>query len=365
MGFLPLRNPPISNRLPSKLDQYRTELKTLAERLPFKQIDLDEFKDPAHEPGRVRQTRHYSSPDPSSQVIGRFLMERGMVEILAPEMTMSLFKEIHWCAHHIRRLAEKKISSEAEGKATVVESRKLVSRAEQAEEELFIANRRLIVACVKPYFWIGPVWLSDFLQEGSKALSNAIRKFDFTRGTPFYAYSQKAIQNRLRNYFRDHIRSGSLGVRPTEEMMRIKQINDKWKAEHGSEAPSGMLATITGIPEEKIDKLKPLIAQWERMPSPPMSLDALVGDSTTSFHELIEDPDAEQAAELAEKSEVWAAVNQLPERAAYILKLRFMEGRTLEEAGDMLKLTRARIKQIQDDALRKLRHLLRRGPLDE
>lgn len=340
-------------------------MKTLAERLPFKRIDLEEFGQPEYQPERIRQTRQYLSPDPSSQVIGRFLVERGVVEILPPEHTMALFKEVHWCAAEIRRIAGLAVEREPAAREAVVQARRLVSRMEQAEEELFIANRRLIVACVKPYFWIGPVWLGDFLQEGSKALSNAIRKFDFTRGTPFYAYSQKAIQNRLRNYFRDHIRSGSIGVRPSEDMLRIKAINDKWKSEHGSEAPSGMLARLTGIPEEKVDKLRPLIAQYERMPGPPLSLDAVIGDSTTSFHEMIEDPDAEQAAFAAEKSEVWAAVDQLPDRSRDILRLRFMDGRTLEEVGDMLKLTRARIKQIQDDALRKLRHILRKGPLDE
>jgi RNA polymerase primary sigma factor len=351
--------------LASKIETLREELKTLAERLPFKRIDLEEFDRPGSEPERIRQARHFPSPDPGSQVIGRFLVERGVVELLPPEHTLALFREIHWSAAGVRRLAAGRYEREPAARAALVEARRLISRIEQAEEELFIANRRLIVACVKPYFWIGPVWLSDFLQEGSKALSNAIRKFDFTRGTPFYAYSQKAIQNRLRNYFRDHIRSGSIAVRPSEDMLRVKAINDRWKKEHGAEAPIATLAQLTGLSEDRVQRLRPLIAQYERLPGPPLSLDAAVGDSTTSFHELIEDPDADQAAFSAEKAEVWAAVDRLPDRSRDILRLRFLDGRTLEEVGDQMRLTRARIKQIQDDALRKLRHLLRRGPLDE
>ncbi len=350
--------------MPGNNDKSISDLKALAEGLPFKVLDLPEFKDPKFQPECIRQPRRLVRSDPSSQAVGRFLAERGVVELLQPPMTLGLFTEIHWCCWRIRALAEARYKTEEASRAALIEARRIVSRLEAAEEEIFIANRRLIVACVKPFFWIGQVWLSDFLQEGSKALSNAIRKFDHTRGTPFYAYSQKAIQNRLRNYFRDHIRSGSLGVRPTEEMIRIKQITDKWKEEHGDVPPASVLANLTGVPEEKIIRLRPLIAQWERMPSPPVSLDMLVGESDSSLHELIEDVDALQASDEAEKSEVWSAVDNLAERSATILRMRFMDGRTLEEVGDALNLTRARIKQIQDEALRKLRSMLRRGEHD-
>ena len=96
-------------------------------------------------------------------------------------------------------------------------------------------------------------------------------------------------------------------------------------------------------------------------PAPPVSLDAMLGDTTSSLHELVEDVDAEEASTAAQRSEIWAAIDRLPPRAKYIMHLRFVEGRTLEETGKILDLTRARIKQIQDDSLRKLRQMLRRG----
>ena len=67
-----------------------------------------------------------------------------------------------------------------------------------------------------------------------------------------------------------------------------------------------------------------------------------------------------KAVREAEKSEVWEAVDLLPPRSKYIMRLRFIEGRTLEETGEMLNLTRARIKQIQDESLDRLRQMLRR-----
>lgn len=337
------------------------ELAAMAENIPFKQVDVPEFATATEEPVRVRQERTFVRMDSSMQAIGRFLVERGTVELLAPENTLNLFKEIHWSAHQIRKYAGTKPESPAAARDLVVEARRRVSQMEAAEEELFIANRRLVVRCVKPFFWIGQVWLGDFLQEGSKALSNAIRKFDYTRGTPFYAYAQKAIQNRLRNYFRDHIRSGSIGIRPTRDMVKVKSVIEAWVKIHGEEPDSDTVARMTGLTKPKVNQLKSFIKQWENLPTPPLSLDALLGDSTANLHDLVEDEDAVVASEVAQVAEIWQAMERLPERSRYIMKLRFIEGRTLEETGQMLNLTRARIKQIQDDSLRKLREILREG----
>lgn len=341
--------------------QYRDELLALAESIPFKEVELDLLQDKSFQPTLVRQERTFVSHDSGAQAIGRFLAERGTVEILTPEQTRHLFTEIQWCAHALRRLSRKRSADADVWHGLVVDARRLVSQMESAEEELFIANRRLIVRCVKPFYWVGEVWLSDFLQEGSKALSNAIRKFDFTRGTPFYAYAQRAIQNRLRNYFRDHVRAGSIGVRPTHDMTRIKNAVETWVKIHGEEPDSEQLAKMTGMPRGRVTQVRGFVKQYENVPTPPVSLDAMLGDSTANLHDLLEDVDADVAAEATQLSEIWTAIERLPERSRYIMRLRFVEGRTLEETGTALNLTRARIKQIQDDSLRKLREMLKEG----
>lgn len=341
--------------------KYKRELQALADGLPFKYIEQTAFRRRNYKPAVVRQKRTYSRQETDAQAIGRFLMERGTVDLLTPEDTLELFKEIHWCAYQVRKLTRKRFKSTRQWREAVMKARSLVSEIESAEEELFIANRRLVVNCVKPYFWMGQVWVADFLQEGSKALSNAVRKFDYTRGTPFYAYSQKAVQNRLRNFFRDHVRSGSIGICPTRDMTMVKSVIDTWKKDHHEEPDNEVLAKVTGFPENRLKKIRAFLHQWEKLPAPPVSLDALLGDSTANLHEIIEDTDAEEASHAAQRSEVWAAIDRLAPRARFIMRLRFVEGRTLEEAGQMLNLTRARIKQIQDDSLRKLRQMLRRG----
>jgi RNA polymerase primary sigma factor len=351
----------------AKLDnaaKYKRELKALAQGIQLKVVVLPDFKKHSYRPVIVRQERTYSPSTGSLQPIGKFLVQRGMVEILSQEQTLHLFREMHWCGYQIQKLSRKRYSNDEELHKGVIKARKMVSEIEAAEEELFMANRRLIVSCTKPYFWIGQVWLTDFMQEGSKALTNAARKFDFTRGTPFFSYAQTAIRNRLRNYFRDHVRSGSIGIRPTREMIAIKHILDEWKEKNKGKPDPAVIAKLTGLTEAQISKTLPIIRQWETLPSPPVSLDATItGDNTTNLYQFIEGESGDAASDAAQRSEIWSAVQQLAPRARYIMQLRYLEGRTLEETGKRLGLTRARIKQIQDESLKKLRQILgRAGP---
>lgn len=342
-------------------DPVKSELRTLAESIPFRVIELPKFKKSAFVPERVRQPRAYTPVEGSLQAIGRFLMERGTVDLLTSAQMESLFIEMHWCGYQIARLARKRFTRKADVRKALIRARSLISQIEAAEEELFIANRRLVVSCVKPFFWIGQVWIGDFLQEGSRALSNAIRKFDFTRGTPFYAYAQRAIQNRLRNYFRDHVRSGSIGVRPTSEMTAIMEILANCRESEREEPDNETLAKLAGLPEARVAKLRPFVRQWENTPTPPVSLDAMLGDSDANLYDFLEGVSGDEASDAAEKTEIWQAIDLLTPRAKYIMELRFIEGHTLEETGKKLNLTRARIKQIEDESLKKIRHLLKRS----
>ncbi len=330
----------------------------MADNLPFPEIEIPAFKKSGFIPEKVRQPRRHVPFDSGMQAIGRFLAERGVVELLASEQILALFTEIHWNVWTIRKNSRRRFKSEADARTALIEARRMFSQIEAAEEELFIANRRLVVNCVKPFFWIGQVWLSDFLQEGSKALANAVRKFDFTRGTPFFSYAQRSIQNRLRNFFRDHVRAGSFGIKPSREMTLVKGVIDTWLRDYGEDPTDEVVAKIADLPVEKIAKIRSFVRQWEKIPAPPVSLDIMINDDGSSLHEIIEDTSARESSQGAETAEIWAAIERLPERARYIMKLRFIEGRTLEETGDMLKLTRARIKQIQDNSLKKVRAML-------
>jgi RNA polymerase primary sigma factor len=343
----------------SAMEQDRQDVKEAAMGLPFLDLEIPEFQDPAYEPEAIRQERRYGRADSQTQPITRFLADRGQVEILPPEHITELFREIYWSCYHVRALAANDTDDAVYWRDAMRETLKLVHRMEAAEEELFIANRQLVVACVKPFYWIGQIWISDFLQEGSRALGNAIRKFDFTRGVPFYAYSQRSIQNRLRNFFRDHIRTGALGMKPSYDMTRMLDVIQKWRDRHGEDPTLVVIAEMTELPEERVKRLLPLVKQWQRMPQTPMSLDAVLGDTQSSLHELVADHSQINSAEEVQRNEVWEAVARLPERLQLILKRRYVEGYTLEEVGEEFGLTRARIKQLQDEGLQKMRAFMR------
>ncbi|HIE11375.1 MAG TPA: sigma-70 family RNA polymerase sigma factor [Kiritimatiellae bacterium] len=340
--------------------RYRDELIALAAALPFEVVVTPEFKRKKYRPRRIRQRRIYVRISPDLQAIGRFLTDRGVVDVLDNRDVVQLFKEMHWCAYQIQKLAGARYRNTAAVRAALIKARRLVSEIEAAEEELFIANRRLVVACVKPFFWIGSMWLADFLQEGAKALSHAIRKFDFTRGVPFYAYAVRAVRNRLLNYFRDMVRSGALPVVMTSEMAALKGIMDSFR-ERGAKTPDDEeLARLMDDRPQHVGRLRKLLKQWEQRPAQPLSLDAAMsGEEAGSLYNVLEDRSIEDASDAAQRAEVWDAIDRLPARMRYIMYLRFMDGRTLEETGRELNLTRARIKQIEDQALEKLRRMLK------
>ena len=116
-------------------EKYQRELRTLADSLPFKKVELPEFKSSSFTPNQVRQKRIYTSPDRNMQAIGRFLIERGTVELLTPENTMDLFREMHWCAFQLRKLSRKRLESAREWHRAVVKGRSMISQIEAAEEE--------------------------------------------------------------------------------------------------------------------------------------------------------------------------------------------------------------------------------------
>lgn len=344
--------------MPRELAKYRAELKQLAQTLPYSTSSKARLS--ARPPPSVRQRRTYVNLKPGMQAIGRFLVDRGVVDILPPEHILQLFHEIHWCANEVRKLARKRYRTRKMCEAALTQARKLISQIEEAEEELFIANRRLVVRCLRPYFWLGQTWIEDFLQEGARALSHAIRRFDPARGTPFYAYAQRVIQNRLRNAFRDHVRAEWLTVAPSSALERLRAALESWEKTH-KKAPSVItLARLTGLSRQEVTRLKPLLQLYLRAPGAMVSLDAPAAGREEPLGEQIPDHAAEAASESAQKDEIWRAVQTLAPRSRRIIELRFRDGQTLQEIGDELGLTRARIKQIQDEALRKLKHILHR-----
>lgn len=346
-------------------NQYDIHLEAVLNTIDHRLVVLPKFRKRGFDPETVRQPRSYVNLGRVSNAITRFLSEGGQVELLGAERTRLLFEEIHWCVHQIRKRARIQAKSLEDVRRNMRQVLALVRKLRSAEEEICMANRRLVVSCAKSYFWVGPVWVEELLQEGMQALAHAIRRFDFTRGTPFYSYAQVSIQHRLHSYLQEQARDGNVPTGSKGDLATLKQAWDRWVEKHHSEPKAEDLVHDSGIPLAKVQKLLPYLAQWRDTPSPPVSLDALVGGEDVSLYHFVADESAPSAVRLTAHSEIREAIDKLPARLATVIRLRFFEGLTLEEVGNRFHLTRARIKQIQDDAIAKLREILLAPPASE
>lgn len=346
-------------------EQYDLHLEAVLHTIDHRLVVLPKFRRRVFEPEAVRQERSFVNLGRVSNAITRFLSEGGQVELLGAEKTRLLFEEIHWCVHQIRKRAQLKSKGLEDVRKNMRQVLALVRKLRSAEEEICMANRRLVVSCAKSYFWVGPVWVEELLQEGMQALAHAIRRFDFTRGTPFYSYAQVSIQHRLHSYLQEQARDGNVPTGSKGDLATLKQAWDRWVEKHHSEPKAEDLVHDSGIPLSKVQKLLPYLAQWRDTPSPPVSLDALVGGEDVSLYHFVADESAPSAVRLTAHSEIREAIEKLPARLATVIRLRFFEGLTLEEVGNRFHLTRARIKQIQDDAIVKLREILLAPPASE
>ncbi len=340
------------------MKQYDLHVEAVLHTIDHRLVVLPKFQDPSFKPETVRQERTFISLSRVSNPITRFLSEGGQVELLGAERSRLLFEEIHWCVYQIRKRGEIRPKNMEELRRNMRQILSLVQKLRAAEEEICMANRRLVVNCAKSYFWVGPVWVEELLQEGMQALAHAVRRFDFTRGTPFYSYAQVSIQHRLHSYLQEQARDGNVPSGSKGDLTTLKQAWDRWIEKHHSEPKPEDLVHECGIPLMKVRKLMPYLAQWRDTPSPPVSLDALVGGDDVSLYHFVADESSPSAVRLTAHSEIREAIDKLPARLATVIRLRFFEGLTLEEVGNRFHLTRARIKQIQDDAIVKLRDIL-------
>lgn len=284
--------------------------------------------------------------------ISLYLKEIGRVPLLTAEEEVSLAKRME-----NGRLSRESLQG---GEDDWEERERLlwqVRDGQAAQEHLIKANSRLVVSVAKKYVGRGVPFL-DLIQEGNIGLIRAVKKFDYRRGYKFSTYATWWIRQAVTRAIADQGRTIRVPVHMYEQINRLTRTSRQLVQELGRDPTTEEIAEELGVTPRKVEHIM-------RVSQRPLSLEMPVGEEEDSYlGDFIEDEDADSPSEAAGQQLLREVIDEifqsLTPREVRILQLRFglVDGYcyTLEEVGKKFGVTRERIRQIEAQALSRLRH---------
>ncbi len=291
---------------------------------------------------------------PIDDSVGLYFREMGQQGLLSAIEEVELAKEIE-----AGQEAETRINAEAAELSLDELDQLMLTRdmGEAARALLIRANTRLVVSIAKKYRGRGLQFL-DLIQEGNVGLMKAVEKYDYRRGNRFSTYATWWIRQAVTRALANHGRTIRIPAHLGGRISKLYQLAQELEQQFGRQPTAEEIAVRMELPAERV--------RWMlRTSRQPVHLERPVGDeSDAELGDFIEDIDAPPPVEAVAQNmlteEIGDILDQLTPREARILRLRYGlqdgESRTLKEVGEMFGLSRERIRQLEKEALRKLRH---------
>ncbi|RIV36601.1 sigma-70 family RNA polymerase sigma factor [Micromonospora radicis] len=236
----------------------------------------------------------------------------------------------------------------------------LVADGERAKDLFIRANLRLVVSIARRYVRSGMPML-DLIQEGNTGLVRAVEKFDYERGYKFSTYATWWIRQAISRAIAQQERTVRLPVHLVEDVNRMRNVARQLTRELGGDPEPEQIAAALGVTVERVNEL----VRWSQ---DTVSLDTPVGDDgDTNLGDLVADSDAPSPEEIVltglERQRIEGLLNHLDDRSAGIMRARYglEDGRehSLTEVASRFSLSRERIRQLEIQALGRLRELAR------
>ena len=320
---------------------------------PADDIDEDEidFSDIDEDEDELDLDDDLSNID-TDDTIGLYLKEVSRVPLLTADEEVELAQRIEKGRLAREELARVNVTPERRQ-----ELRKMIEDSWEARDHLITANSRLVISVAKKYMGRGVPFL-DLIQEGNIGLIRATKKFDYRRGHKFSTYATWWIRQAVTRAIADQGRTIRVPVHMGDQINKLLRYQHQLTQKLGRDPTVEELAAELDVPVKKVENMIQVARR-------PLSLETPTDDEEDSvLGDFIEDDEAPAPADSATynllKEHLQVILNDLPPREVRILQLRYglLDGQayTLEEVGNKMGVTRERVRQIEAQALSRLRH---------